>query len=52
MTKRRRASTSEQAREYRQAGHDDALLFALLIGLDSDYRNDKAAKKDVIDPSD
>ena len=51
MTRRRRASTSEQARAYRQSGHDDALRFALLIGLESDYRNDKAAKKDVIDPS-
>ena len=51
MTKRRRASTSEQARAYRQAGHDDALWFALLIGLEDDYRNDKSAKKDVIDPS-
>lgn len=51
MTGRRRASTSEQARAYRQAGHDDALLFALLIGLDTDYRNDTKAKKDVIDPS-
>ena len=46
-----RASTSEQAREYRQRGHDNALFFALLIGLDNDYRNDPKAKKDVIDPS-
>jgi len=36
---------------YRQSGHDDALMFALLIGLESDYRNDVSAKKDVIDPS-
>ena len=46
-----RASSSDRAREYRQAGHDDALIFALLLGLDKDYKNDKKAKKDVIDPS-
>lgn len=46
-----RASTSEQAKKYRQKGHDDALRFALAIGLDSDYQNDIKAKKDVIDPS-
>ncbi|MFH2021778.1 MAG: hypothetical protein ABIJ33_00645 [Patescibacteria group bacterium] len=49
--RKRRASTSDQARQYRQQGHDDALLFALSIGLDKDYRNDAKAKKDVIDPS-
>jgi len=47
----RRASTSEAAREYRQRGHDDALRFALAIGLNRDYRRDQAAKKDVIDPA-
>ena len=47
----RRASTTEAAREYRQRGHDDALLFALAIGLDNEYRRDQAAKKDVIDPA-
>lgn len=46
-----RASSSEQARQYRKQGHDDALLFALKIGLDKDYKNDPKAKKDVIDPS-
>lgn len=46
-----RASSSDQARRYRQQGHDDALLFALSIGLDKDYKNDVKAKKDVIDPS-
>jgi hypothetical protein len=46
-----RASTSEEARRYRQQGHDDALSFALAIGLNEDYQNDKQAKKDVIDPS-
>lgn len=35
----------------RQAGHDDALAFALAIGLTAGYQNDLAAKKDVIDPS-
>ena len=46
-----RGSTSEDARAYRQAGHDDAKLFALLIGLDDDYSRDATAKKDVIDPA-
>ncbi len=47
----KRGLSSEGARQVRQKGHDDALQFALLIGLDSDYRNDVVAKKDVIDPS-
>jgi len=47
----RRASSPEAAREYRQRGHDDALKFALAIGLNTDYRRDQAAKKDVIDPA-
>lgn len=46
-----RASSSDNARKYRQQGHDDALLFALSIGLTEDYKNDPKAKKDVIDPS-
>lgn len=47
----RRASTRESARAYRAHGHQVALDFALAIGLDSDYQNDRRAKKDVIDPS-
>lgn len=46
-----RASSSDEARRYRQQGHDDALLFALSIGLNEDYKNDAKAKKDVIDLS-
>ncbi|MBI2476451.1 MAG: hypothetical protein HYV67_04400 [Candidatus Taylorbacteria bacterium] len=46
-----RASSSDEARRYRQQGHIDALLFALAIGLNEDYKNDAKAKKDVIDPS-
>lgn len=46
-----RGSQSDVARDYRQRGHDDALLFALLIGLDKDYKRDPRAKKDVIDPA-
>jgi len=46
---RRRAMTSEQAREVRRSGHADAKEFASLIGLPSDYQNDPNAKKDVID---
>ncbi len=45
-----RGSSPEQARNVRQRGHDNALRFALSIGLQSDYRNDPHAKKDVIDP--
>lgn len=48
---KRKAMSSERAREVRQKGHDDALEFALSIGLESDYKNDVKAKKDVIDPS-
>ncbi len=51
MQRRRRASTSEQARDYRERGHANALQFALALGLGNDYRNDRQAKKDVIDPS-
>jgi len=47
----KRGLSSEDARKVRQQGHDDALEFALLIGLDNDYQNDQAAKKDVIDLS-
>jgi len=50
MQRRRRASSPDQAREYRQRGHDDALEFAVAIGLSSDYQNNPIAKKDVIDP--
>jgi hypothetical protein len=46
----RRASTSEQARTYRQAGHDNAGLFAQALGMQT-YKNNPQAKKDVIDPS-
>ena len=46
-----RGSSPEQARTVRQRGHDNALRFALSIGMESDYRNDPRAKKDVIDPS-
>lgn len=49
--RRRRALSSEDARRIRQRGHDDAKEFALSIGLSSDYQNDPAAKKDVIDRS-
>lgn len=49
--RRKRALTTEGARAVRQKGYDDALEFALAIGLSSDYKNDAQAKKDVIDPS-
>ena len=49
--RKKRALSSEEARNIRQRGYDDALEFALSIGLSSDYKNDQHAKKDVIDPS-
>jgi hypothetical protein len=49
--RKKRGLSSENARNIRQKGHDDALEFALSIGLNSDYKNDIKAKKDVIDPS-
>lgn len=47
----KRGLSSDEARKVRQSGHDDALEFALLIGLKHDYKNDPKAKKDVIDLS-
>lgn len=49
--RKKRGSTPEDARIRRQRGHNDALEFALAIGLTRDYENDQKAKKDVIDPS-
>jgi len=49
--RRKRALTTEGARAVRQKGYDDALEFALAIGLSTDYKNDPQAKKDVIDLS-
>jgi hypothetical protein len=49
--RRKRSLSSEGARNVRQRGYDDALEFALAIGLSRDYQNDHLAKKDVIDPS-
>jgi hypothetical protein len=46
---KKRATSSDRAREVRAKGHADAREFALLIGLPSDYKNDLKAKKDVID---
>lgn len=49
--RKKRGLNSEDARKVRQKGYDDALEFALAIGLNTDYKNDAKAKKDVIDPS-
>jgi len=49
--RKKRALSSERARWVRQSGHNDALEFAIAIGLPRDYKNDPQAKKDVIDPS-
>jgi len=49
--RKKRALSSEGARWVRQSGHNDALEFAISIGLSRDYKNNPHAKKDVIDPS-
>ncbi|MBI5728921.1 MAG: hypothetical protein HY983_01585 [Candidatus Magasanikbacteria bacterium] len=51
LKRKKRGLSSENARWVRQSGHNDALEFAITIGLPRDYRNDPKAKKDVIDPS-
>jgi hypothetical protein len=51
IKRKTRGLSSEKARWVRQSGHNDALEFALSIGLTRDYRNDQKAKKDVIDLS-
>ncbi|OGZ96453.1 MAG: hypothetical protein A3J10_01225 [Candidatus Sungbacteria bacterium RIFCSPLOWO2_02_FULL_54_10] len=51
IKRKKRALSSAGARQVRQQGHDDALEFALAIGLPNDYQNNPHAKKDVIDPS-
>ena len=51
MTVGKRGGTPEQGRRYRQEGHDNATIFALLLGMDKEYKRDQRAKKDVIDPS-
>jgi hypothetical protein len=48
---KKRGLSSDDARAIRKQGHDDALEFALAIGMNSDYLNDSSAKKDVIDLS-
>src|SRR5258706_4357086 len=50
-TRKKRGLSSSGARWVRQSGHNDALEFAISIGLPRDYKNDPKAKKDVIDPS-
>jgi len=49
MIYKKRAMTTEKARNVRKQGNDDAKEFARLIGLKGDYRNDLKAKKDVVD---
>jgi len=41
--------TSEQAKEVRQRGHEDAKEFAIRLGIGREFRSDPQAKKDVID---
>ena len=46
---KRKAMSSEKARNVRYQGHRDALLFAKAIGVGEDYQNNAIAKKDVVD---
>lgn len=46
----RRASGSDQAREYREAGHNIEFQFASSLGVDV-YEGDRSGKTDVVDPS-
>ncbi len=46
---KKRAMSTEQARQVRESGHLDAKSFARLIGMDNDYQNGAIDKKDVID---
>jgi hypothetical protein len=48
---KRKAMSSQKARNVRAQGYVDAISFAKEIGLNSDYKNDMKAKKDVIDRS-
>lgn len=48
---KKKAMNSEKARFVRAKGYIDALEFARLIGVESDYKNNLQAKKDVVDPS-
>lgn len=50
MTKSR-ASSTEDARWYRQRGHNDAREFAFAIGLPRDYENDPQAKSATNGPA-
>ena len=50
MTRGRRGGTPDQARVYRQQGHDAAERFAECLGIDT-YQRDQHAKKDVVDPA-
>src|SRR3990167_3660892 len=49
--RKKRGLSSANARCVRQSGHNDALEFAIAIGLPRDYQNNPKAKKDVIDLS-
>lgn len=46
---KKRAMSSERAREVRRKGHDDAHEFAVFLGIGKEYKTDLRAKKDVID---
>jgi hypothetical protein len=46
---KKKAMTSEKARDVRKKGHEDAHEFAELLGIGKEYKSDPKAKKDVID---
>jgi len=45
----KRAMSSEKASQVKLRGHEKEKIFAKYIGLDDEYKNDRKAKKDVID---
>jgi hypothetical protein len=46
---KKRAMSSEKAREVKLKGHEDAREFAITLGLGKEFKADPKAKKDVID---
>ncbi|HOJ64717.1 MAG TPA: hypothetical protein PLE45_09885 [Spirochaetota bacterium] len=46
---KKKAMSSEKARFVRKKGHDDAKLFASLLGIGKEFKREPKAKKDVID---
>ena len=46
---KKRAMSSERARDVRRKGHDDAREFAVLLGIGKEYKTDPCIKEEEID---